>query len=44
MKMSKKMIMLIVSLSVVMLLVSSVLVQAKIKLNFIGVDQAALSP
>ncbi len=44
MKMSKKMIMLIVSLSVVMLLVSSVLVQAKIKLNFIGMDQAALSP
>jgi len=44
MKMSKKMIMLIVSLSVVMLLVSSVLVQAKITLNFIGMDQAALSP
>lgn len=40
---SKKMIMLILSLSVVILLVSGLLVQAKTTLNFIGMDQAALS-
>lgn len=41
--MSKKIVMLILCLSVVMLFVSGISVQAKTTLNFIGMEQAALS-
>ena len=41
--MSKKMVMLVICLSVVMLFVSGISVQAETTLNFIGMEQAALS-